>query len=960
MVAALAATAAHPATSAADPAPIIRIETGHHLTFINRLVMLDEKRLLTVSDDQTARSWDMGGRPLAVVRGRVGRRDEGALYAAAVSSRYVALGGRAGAAEGAPFVRLLDRTTLKPAGLLANLPDIVTALAFSGDGEKLAVGFAKSGVRIYQLGKGAPLAELPAATEAANDLLFLPDGGLVVSSGQVDLYDPRFAKIRRLTLPEGFAPWGLALSRGGQSLAVGSRQAPRAAIIDLAGGPAQFCGIGAAAGTAPVVSWSDDDRLLVGGRDERGGRLALCGTDGTSLASGATGPAPVTAVSARSRKLHFADAEGAWGNWDKRTAQYLSQPFKLRFRTAGPPALAVSRDGRQVTLVNDGKPFARLDLASRRASRATTGAAAAAPKSRTPDVRDLEPGERVFADAPSPEGGIFVGTSYYLRRIDRSGRTTWKAPIAAPAWGVAVAGDARLVVVALGDGTIGWHDLGSGAVRLNAYVSPQLDWAAWTPDGFFDRSGSGATLIGHAVDRGARDGSLFVPLEQTSRRYFRSDLIQAALRSAPGDDQLLARARTSLGAAGKRLAGGSLPEVSIVSVCGVERQTDRAIACFEGNALAGGLRAAQLVSYDKVDITIAMSGGQAGATHVKVAGISTTPIGEKTISDGTIERRRFRIPLPPGDPEVKISVATANGVAASNPASIRISGVPQPSGAATSRLHILAIGISDYQLSSFDLGDDIASNDAKALADTLSSARNLAYSGTNSTVLTNSTATAAAIRGAMAELTTKAGVGDLVIIFIAGHGEQVDGDYAFAPYEIGFASRGAAETRLRAGQAFSDQVMHDMFRKEGIGQEDLGDFLGRVRARRVVVVLDTCFGGAFNTLDSGQRDSITSSMGERFAESSGRYVIASSRGLALDNAAKGSSNSIFTSSVLKGVNGEADRDRDHIVTLAELGDYVRREVPASAARMRVEQTPVISFFGDPYFPLYKLNDGASK
>jgi hypothetical protein len=345
---------------------------------------------------------------------------------------------------------------------------------------------------------------------------------------------------------------------------------------------------------------------------------------------------------------------------------------------------------------------------------------------------------------------------------------------------------------------------------------------------------------------------------------------------------------------------------------------------------------------------------------VKVAGIATTPIGEQTISDGATERRRFRVPLPPGDPEVKISVAAANGVAASRPATIRIAGVPQPRGAATARLHILAIGISDYQLSTFDLGDGIASNDAKALAATLASTRNLAYPGATPTILTDASATATAIRAAMEELAGKASLDDLVIVFIAGHGQQVDGDYAFAPYEIGFASRGAAETRLRSGQAFSDQVMNDMFRKEGIGQEDLSAFLGRVRARRVVVVLDTCFAGSFNTLTSGQRDSITSSLGERFAESSGRYVLASSRGLALDNPAKGASNSIFTSSVLSGVNGEADRDGDRIVTLAELGDYVRREVPASAARMRVEQTPVISFFGDPYFPLYKLNEGARR
>lgn len=961
--AALAALAAAP-VAAAEPAPVIRVETGAHQAFINRLVLLDEGRLLTASDDQTARSWNLKGRLLAVARGRVGPRDEGALYAAAASPRYVALGGRAGAAEGAPFVRLLDRTTLKPAGLLANLPGVVTALAFSADGKRLAVGFANGGVRVYELGNGTPLVVLPAGGEAANDLLFTSDGGLAVSSGQVILYDSRFARPRALDLPPGFSAWGLALSPDGKRLAVGSRQLPRAAIVDLAGGVLGFCSLGTSAGNAPTVSWGRDSKLIIGGRDDGGGRLASCAADGAPLDSASTGPAPVTAVAAAGRQRLYADSEGGWGSWEGGQPRLLSQPMKLRFRTAGQPPIRSSADGRQITLLNDGKPFALLDLDARRASRAVAAAAAAPGPATAPAVRDLESGERIFAHISAPGGkGAFVGTSFFVRRVDGSGRTTWKAPVAAPAWGLASAGEARLVVAALGDGTVGWYDMDGGQTRLSAYVSPQLDWAAWTPEGFFDRSGTGGNLIGHALDRGPREGSMFVPLEQTSRRYFRSDLVRAALRGAPADEDRLVRARTSLGSAGARLAAGTLPEVSIVSVCGVERMTGRAIACFEGDSLARDLKAAQLVSYDKIDITIATSGGPAGATRLRVAGVSTAPIGEKKISDGTVERRRFQVPLPPGDPEVQITVATADGTAASRPASIRIAGVPEPSGLATPQLHILAIGISDYQLSSFDLGDDIASNDAKAIASALGSSQNGAFTNRNSTILTNDTATASAIRQAMEALTAKASLNDLVVIFIAGHGEQVDGDYVFAPYEIGYASRTAAEAKVRGGGAFSDQIVHDMFRNEGIGQDDLEFFLGRLRARRVVVVLDTCFGGSFNTLSSGQRDSITSSLGERFAESSGRYVIASSRGLALDNGVKGvggTANSIFTASVLKGVNGHADRDRDQIVTLAELGDFVRREVPAHAARRRVEQTPVISFFGDPYFPLYKLNNEASQ
>jgi hypothetical protein len=90
------------------------------------------------------------------------------------------------------------------------------------------------------------------------------------------------------------------------------------------------------------------------------------------------------------------------------------------------------------------------------------------------------------------------------------------------------------------------------------------------------------------------------------------------------------------------------------------------------------------------------------------------------------------------------------------------------------------------------------------------------------------------------------------------------------------------------------------------------------------------------------------------AELSGRYVIASARGLALDNPDRtGAGTSIFTTAVLDAINGAADRDRDGTVSLSEVGDYVRTEVPARASSMRVRQRPVISFYGDPYFPIYQ-------
>lgn len=948
--------------SGAGPAPIIRIETGTHQGFINRIVALGDGHILTISDDQTARSWDTGGQALGVIRGRAGPRDEGALYAAAVSARYVALGGRAGIAEGGAFVRLLDRQSLAPAGLLANLPDMVTALAFSADGRQLAVGFGRAGVRVYALGQGAPIASLPLSGHAVNDLLFTASGRLIVSSDQLFVFEPDLARSRMVALAAGFAPWRVALSADERLLAVGSRSQPAAAIVNLADASSHPCMLASGGGSAPAVAFEVRGTLIVGGQDASGGLLGRCDPGGRLVDSARAGQAPVTAVLGGQQPV-FADADGAWGSWRAGAApRFLSTPVKLRFREMGSTPLAVSPDGTRVWVSDEGRPFAVFDLAQRRVER-LTAATASAPAARpaTPAVADLITAERILSSVPLPDGkGTLVGTNFYIRKVGANGRSLWKTPAGAAVWGVAVATQAGLAVAAQGDGTLEWYDLATGALQIGAYVDRDLNWAAWTPDGFFDRGGSGARLIGHSIDHGPREGSQFVPLDRMSGKYFRSDLIQAALRRDHGDVAQLASARQTIGAAPARLEVNAPPRVAIDSVCGIDPNTKAAATCFEGSALAPRIAAQRFISPRRVVLTISITGqGQPpGETRLRVAGIQVQPIAEKRLGAAAPERRRFEVELPSGNPELEVSVANADGTALSDPASIRIDGVPPPAGSQSPKLYVVAIGISTYQVATFNLAGGVASNDAKSVAAVLSSHANLAYPGADAKVLTDSLATADAIRAALEAVVARAAPNDLVVIFFSGHGNQIDGDYVFAPYELGFRSLEAATARMRAGQTFPDEVMSAMFRSDGISQAELSGYLARLRSARVVVVLDTCFGGAFNTMAPVQRDSMTTSLGERFAESSGRYVIASSRGVSLDNAeanANGDrSNSIFTSAVLRGLAGAADRDNDHVVTLAEIGDFIRTEVPVSAARFKVEQKPVISFFGDPYFPLYKL------
>lgn len=115
----------------------------------------------------------------------------------------------------------------------------------------------------------------------------------------------------------------------------------------------------------------------------------------------------------------------------------------------------------------------------------------------------LEPYETARSLAIAPDADSFViGTSWYLRRLDRSGVTDWQVTTPDTAWGVNISADGRLAVAAFGDGTIRWYRYDDGRELLALFVHKEtLEWVLWTPSGYYDASPGGDRLIGWHLNR---------------------------------------------------------------------------------------------------------------------------------------------------------------------------------------------------------------------------------------------------------------------------------------------------------------------------------------------------------------------------------------------------------------------------------------------------------------------------
>lgn len=149
---------------------------------------------------------------------------------------------------------------------------------------------------------------------------------------------------------------------------------------------------------------------------------------------------------------------------------------------------------------------------------------------------------------------------------------------------------------------------------------------------------------------------------------------------------------------------------------------------------------------------------------------------------------------------------------------------------------------------------------------------------------------------------------DLLLLHVSCHGlKDEDGT-------LYFASANTAVEHLEATAIPSEFVNRQMTKS---------------RSRRIVLLLDCCFGGAF-ARGLVHRAGESVAIKEEF-EGQGRVVLTASRAMEYafegDNREGDAQPSIFTSAIVQGLeSGEADRDRDSRVSIDELYDYVYDQV----------------------------------
>src|SRR3970282_1722703 len=142
----------------------------------------------------------------------------------------------------------------------------------------------------------------------------------------------------------------------------------------------------------------------------------------------------------------------------------------------------------------------------------------------------------------------------------------------------------------------------------------------------------------------------------------------------------------------------------------------------------------------------------------------------------------------------------------------------------------------------------------------------------------------------------------------------------------------------------SDPDPDDLY-STALPMDEMQTIFGRVEAERMVVFLDACYSGAAGgrTFSSKKTRAPTpdDQFLERLTRSKGRAIITASRPSEVSIELPELGHGIFTYYLVQGLKGAADLNKDGIVSLQELYEYVERQVTQKCRAVGGHQHPVM-------------------
>ncbi len=454
--------------------------------------------------------------------------------------------------------------------------------------------------------------------------------------------------------------------------------------------------------------------------------------------------------------------------------------------------------------------------------------------------------------------------------------------------------DGKRILTGAKDGTIRLWDTGSGQ-EIALMTADTNGWVTMTREGFFSSSRRDIDTL--AIVRGLQATAI----GQVHQSLYNPDLVHEALAGDPDGQVKRAAGVISLE---KVLDAGPPPAVTIAS------------------PEPGNRSRKDLVT---VAALITDRGKGIGRIEWRVNGV-TASVMSAPAGLGPDYEVMQELALDPGENRIEVIAYEGRNLLASLPARTTIT-YDGPVDTVKPKLFVLAIGINEYVDRG---GKDPASGltllfppltasvpDAEAFSAEMEKAGAGQYAEVRVTKALNADASLAKLDETFRKLAGEIGPRDTFVFYAAAHGYTVGGNYYMIPQDYqGGPDPQAVKTRA-------------------IGQDRLQDWIAnRIKAKKAVILLDTCESGA---LTGGYTKSRTegpvseAAMG-RLHEATGRPVLtAASPGKSAYENYKG--HGVFTYALLEALH-QGDTNGNGKIEVTELAAHVEKRVPELFAELK--------------------------
>lgn len=424
-----------------------------------------------------------------------------------------------------------------------------------------------------------------------------------------------------------------------------------------------------------------------------------------------------------------------------------------------------------------------------------------------------------------------------------------------PITGIAVTAAGRDVLTASSEGITRQWGLNDGKL-VAQIISTQAGWAVLDPLGRYDGSLQGVFDVAWQV------GAPVLPVDNFSTPYYEPGLLGTLQQASP-------RFLTQPAA----LPDGVVPPPSATVTVDSSAGSDVALARVVVDNKGSGIAAVRLFHNGR-----------------RVAG---TALAEQDQGDARWQLT-YRLTGVPGPNVVSAVAEGGNGV--ESEAAEALFSVARPADPTV--MHIVGVAVNDYPRPSDRLV--YAVPDAQSIAKELKATAQRLYPQIQTRLLLNKKASKSGVQELFDDLQSVPAK-DIVVLYLAGHGIDLDGAWYFIPADVGSVTT-AADVRAH-----------------GLSAAELETAIGRLKAQRVILLVDACrSGGLVGTLSPG----LDRRQLKEVSRQSGIHLLAATQrdqdALELDSLGHGA----FTYVVLMGLRGAGKT-----VSARDLIGYVERKLP---------------------------------